>query len=756
MHDTLTQLLRHRPVFGQGARLIPETIGIAILIYAATHFAQTYLFFARHESFIWFPGGVSLGLAQRWGRRTLPGTFIGLVAYYFLEYGLPAWASVWTSASWIISVQVFLAGMARLGPAGVFAAPIRGLLTFYGLGVVLVPALHTLLDFPLMRMAGLIAPGEDVRSYVFSYWLGEAYGGLLLAPGVYLAGQDFSRHCQGPQAGYPDRIGAEKLLWSGLAALLLSVAYYFGHTHFYAGIQDIALILYPMLAWSALRLGVAFTNLAVAVVTIAVFSFTAFGLGGTPAPETHQAMIALSSFIVTIAVMAQTLAVLDLERRLRMARLAYAADHDWLTDLDNIFGYRSVAAALIEKSKARGRAYALAYITVKEQRILEQGYGIEARNEFLRRLGEFLRRCLPAEVALARISGGNFTALFTASEPDQAREQLEEIRHRLAAFRFGWGSQSFGVTPAIRLVPIDGGIEDPDRLLEWVDASPDDAESHGTVTELAKASYAPMLDRRREKARWFAEIQDALAENRFELYAQRIQPIGAEAETRTRDGERLEILLRMRGSDGRCLAPGHFLPHAERFLLLPKIDQWVFTHVCEWFATHPACLERTAKISINLSGQSISDRAFREALQEAIKCPGIPPAKLCFEITESEAISNIELAVDFFDQLRALGCTVSLDDFGTGMSSLAYLKLFRCDYLKIDGIFVRNLTRHSTDFEIMRCIQNVAAAMGLETVAEYVELETVLNCLRELGVDYAQGYGVGKPMPLREFFRLGD
>jgi EAL domain-containing protein (putative c-di-GMP-specific phosphodiesterase class I) len=189
---------------------------------------------------------------------------------------------------------------------------------------------------------------------------------------------------------------------------------------------------------------------------------------------------------------------------------------------------------------------------------------------------------------------------------------------------------------------------------------------------------------------------------------------------------------------------------------LPQIDHWVFTRVCEWLEAHPGCLKAVAKVAINISGQSLDDASFRNALLECLRRTSVPLTKLCFEITESEAISNVQSAVKFFEQLRSSGASVSLDDFGTGLSSFEYLKHFHVDYLKIDGMFVRSLERGSHDYVIIKAIQSVAAAMQIETVAEYVENEGIVACLRELGVHYAQGYAIGKPQSLSDMFPLSE
>jgi EAL domain-containing protein (putative c-di-GMP-specific phosphodiesterase class I)/integral membrane sensor domain MASE1 len=744
----LSRISRPNPVLTVGFQ-----IAIALIIFGATHLSQTFHFFGRHESFVWFPAGISLGIVQRLGLRTMPAIFAGLAAYYIGVYKLPVWASIWTSTTWSISLLVFYFGLRRYGPRDIIEAPLRSLVAFYLIGVVLTPATHTVLDLPMMILAGLIEPGDDLRTYVFSYWLGEAYSALLLAPSIYLAGQDFKRYYQGPMAVYPN-IRREKIIWSAIAFCLLAATYYFGQFHFYAGVQDIEFVLFPMLAWSALRLGVVFTKAAVVIVSFSVFTFTAFGLGGTPAPVTNQTMIALLTFVLTISVMAQLLVVQDLERRLHNAKLAYAATHDWLTDLGNVLSFRNAVTAQIAISKATQRQFALGYIETHEHRALEYGYGIRARNGFLRQLGSFIASGLAADTEIARVSGGNFTVLFKADGIETARDKLGELQRKLTAFRFVWGSKIYRISPKFRIAPVDASVLNADRLLEWISGKTEQPEQIGQVNILSGDTLGAELQERRAQVHWLAEIQEALADNRFLIMAQRIQRIKPATEHRAEPEDRLEILVRMLTKGDQIIPPGLFLPHAERFNLLPRIDQWVFTHAGNWFASRPDCLERTAKISINISGQSLGDPEFRKSLLQYLDNTPIPRTKLCFEITESEAISNLKSAVSFFEDLRATGVSVSLDDFGTGLSSFEYLKRFRVDYLKIDGIFIRMLEVNSHDYAIVKAIQDVANTMNIETVAEFVETDVILACLRELGVNFAQGYAVGKPMTLPRFFGL--
>ncbi len=735
-------------------RNLGRNAGVALAIFIAAHLAQTYLFFDRHESFVWFPSGLSLGLMLRQGTGILPGIFAGLALYYAGIYGLPVWAALWTASTWSVALAVCRNGMLRRGPASPFAAPIHALLAYYVFGVVLAPLLHTLLDLPMMRMAGLLSATDDARSYLFSYWLGESYSALVLGPLFYLWGRDYSRYHTGPTAVYADVDIREKIVWSLIVAMLLGLTYYLGQQHFYAGIQDVELVLYPMLAWSALRLGVIFTNAAVLIVSAAIFTFTAFGLAGTPAPQTQQALIALATFVLTIAVMAQMLAVQDLERRLRNARLAHAASHDWLTDLANIWSFRGALHAQIHISKATQRQFALGYISLHEHQSLEEGYGVKARNELLRRFGRFLAQGLSSDVTVARLTGGNFSVLFTASDLTSATEEMTALHQKCNAFRFTWNAKIYHIAPRFRLMPIDGSIENPDTLMECISGPAVDSEHNGRINVIMRETLDPILRQRRTQVHWLAELQAALTEDRLQLFAQQIRTISpTSADDDTREA-RMEILVRLLTPAGQIIPPCDFLPPAESYRMLPAIDLWVFTHTCAWFEAHPQALAQTAKISINVSGQSLSDADYRTALREALQTSPVTPQKLCFEITESAAISNIDAAVGFFDQLRAAGASVALDDFGTGMSSFEYLKHFRVDYLKIDGLFVKSLRRQSTDYVIVQAIQNVAQSLGIRTVAEYVESAETHACLRELGVNYAQGYAVGKPLPLAEFFAM--
>jgi EAL domain-containing protein (putative c-di-GMP-specific phosphodiesterase class I) len=252
------------------------------------------------------------------------------------------------------------------------------------------------------------------------------------------------------------------------------------------------------------------------------------------------------------------------------------------------------------------------------------------------------------------------------------------------------------------------------------------------------------LTRRLSQSQWINQINHALRHDRFLLYRQRIVSLGSPGET----GEHFEVLLRMLDRRGQPIMPHEFLPVAEQSYLATQIDGWVIRQVVEWFEEHPERLERTALCSINLSGHSLGNRELFRIIREHFDQASIPPHKICFEVTETAAVTRLNQAVEFIKALKRMGFKFSLDDFGSGFSSFAYLRNLPVDYLKIDGQFIRNIHIDPVDRAMVKSIIEIAKLMGKSTVAEYVENQQILSVLQELGVDFAQGYHFSRPQPL--------
>jgi EAL domain-containing protein (putative c-di-GMP-specific phosphodiesterase class I) len=243
---------------------------------------------------------------------------------------------------------------------------------------------------------------------------------------------------------------------------------------------------------------------------------------------------------------------------------------------------------------------------------------------------------------------------------------------------------------------------------------------------------------------WVGRIQRALEENRFRLY---YQPIVALSEVNSNE-VRCELLLRLKEQTGDVVLPGAFLPAAERYDLAVAIDRWVVSHALDWLAARPSFIDQVAHCAINLSGHSLADTTTAAFIESQFQTTKVPPERICFEVTETAAIANLGTAATLFDRLRELGCKFALDDFGTGLSSFAYLKTLPVDYLKIDGTFVKDIADDPIDFAMVKSINELGHVTGKKTIAEFAENDAIVEKLRALGTDYAQGYGIGRPKPL--------
>ena len=296
------------------------------------------------------------------------------------------------------------------------------------------------------------------------------------------------------------------------------------------------------------------------------------------------------------------------------------------------------------------------------------------------------------------------------------------------------------------VVMLDRESVDVASALSAADAACYGAKDHGRNRVQVYETGDKALIQRQGEAHKVAQIRNALEENRFILS---YQPVVAVA----RPGElelHMEILVRMLGSNGEIISPGEFIPAAERYNLMSAVDRWVVSATLKWLSEHHASMGEFGMCAINLSGQSVGDERFLEFLLHELREFSPPPGILCFEVTETAAVANLASASEFIRKVKQQGCSFALDDFGSGMSSFAYLKNLPVDYLKIDGNFVKDMVKDPVDYAMVEAIHRVGSVMGIKTIAEFVENLDILNSLREIGVDYAQGYGICKPRLLSE------
>jgi diguanylate cyclase (GGDEF)-like protein/PAS domain S-box-containing protein len=421
-------------------------------------------------------------------------------------------------------------------------------------------------------------------------------------------------------------------------------------------------------------------------------------------------------------------------------RLSYHASHDILTGLVNRREFENRLERALKSAKARETSYAVCYLDLDQFKIVNDTCGHSAGDALLGQLGALLKSKIRWRDTLARLGGDEFGVLLESCSLEEAMQTAESLRSAISEYKFMWDERSFRLGVSIGVVPITADSEDVAALLSAADSACAAAKEAGRNRIHSFQENDIDLMRRRREMQWAARINNALEENRFELYRQTIQPLQVEEQ-----GAHYEILLRMRDENGGIISPGLFIEAAERYGITPGIDRWVIRSAFRWLVSEADERERLAMCSINLSGQSLGDEKFLPFVIDQFQMSGLDATKICFEITETAAIASYSKANRFINALKELGCKFALDDFGTGLSSFGYLKHFPVDFLKIDGSFVKEILHDPIDREMVRSINEIGHLTGKKTIAEFAENEEIITMLRGMGVDYAQGYGVSEP-----------
>ncbi len=434
------------------------------------------------------------------------------------------------------------------------------------------------------------------------------------------------------------------------------------------------------------------------------------------------------------------------EARSLSEQLAHQASHDALTGLFNRRAFERRLQQLLETARTEKIEHVLCYLDLDQFKVINDTCGHTAGDELLRQLGGWLAHQVRGPDTLARLGGDEFGILLERCTVAQAARVTAAVQKAIEGFRFQWSEKSFSIGASIGVVSINEASEDMAGVLRMADAACYAAKDAGRNRVHVYREDDTELAKRRGEMHWVAVINQALEEDRFLLHCQAFVPLAGGAD----QSEGYELLIRMEDEDGRVVAPGAFLPAAERYNLATKLDRWVVRKAFEWLRRHPQHLERVLVCSINLSGNSLGDDEFLEFVIRQLDESEIPPAKICFEITETAAIANLTSATHLIKALKELGCRFALDDFGSGLSSFAYLKNLPVDFLKIDGMFVKDMVDDPIDFAMVKAINDMGHVMGKKTIAEFVENDAILARLRALGVDYAQGYGVGVPLSIEE------
>lgn len=428
-------------------------------------------------------------------------------------------------------------------------------------------------------------------------------------------------------------------------------------------------------------------------------------------------------------------------------QLSWQASHDSLTGLVNRRELERRLAQLLDASHGQGRQHVLLYIDLDNFKTVNDSCGHAAGDELLRNLTTLMGTKIRGSDTLARVGGDEFAALLENCPLDQGLRIANGIREVVRDFRFVWEGRSFTVGASIGLVPIDaasGGIAD---VLTAADACCYEAKNKGRDRVQV---HRPQLTAQREagEPQMISRLSNAFENGDFVLYQQLIHPLKQAVSS-----PHFEVLVRLRGSDGELIPPMAFIPAAERYNLLTAIDRFVITELLHLLSARSrsgaAPIAPDAGLySVNLSGASIDDSSFPDFLRRQLAKYPVPASQLCFEVTETTAISNLTKAAELMHELKSIGCRFALDDFGIGMSSFAYLKYLPVDFLKIDGTFVKDMATDEMDCAIVEAINRIAHILGMQTVAEIVEDQVTLDRLCAIGVDYAQGFHIARPEPL--------
>ena len=461
----------------------------------------------------------------------------------------------------------------------------------------------------------------------------------------------------------------------------------------------------------------------------------------------HQYSIELTTAMIkdeADGVSGLILAFKDVSNQRQLAHeLSYQATHDVLTGLVNRREFEARLTRAIKKSAETTNQHVLCYLDLDQFKVVNDTAGHRAGDELLKQISLLIKENIRSRDTLARIGGDEFGLILENCPINRANEIVETLIYELRSYRFVWQDDIFTVGLSVGIAPITKNITSSEHLLSRADLA------CYTAKEQGRNRSHIFDDSNSEPAQKYSEIlraaglASALEKDQFRLFCQPIYSI--------KQGERrissYEILVRLVDNNGDLIMPGSFIPAAERYGLMAEVDRWVIKNALQQFSQ--GHIEKTnTRIAINLSGNSLNDDALLEYVESQLNEYSVDPGNICFEITETAAIHNINRAINFIKALKSKGCWFALDDFGSGLSSFSYLQKLPIDYLKIDGSFVRDIATNAVDRAMVVAIKEIGHTMGINIIAEYAESEAVIDELKAIGVDYAQGFALQKPVEL--------
>ena len=426
-------------------------------------------------------------------------------------------------------------------------------------------------------------------------------------------------------------------------------------------------------------------------------------------------------------------------------RLSYQASHDALTGLMNRREFEVRLKQAIRNAQTEDTSHSLCFLDLDKFKIINDTSGHAAGDEFLKQISGTIQSLLRQTDVLARLGGDEFAIILDQCSIHQAQNISEQIINKIRETRFSWGKNSFETGASVGIAPISKFTISSSEAMSTVDAACYEAKNKGrNRIQVFEPDNADFVKHKKETS-WIQKIKKAITDDSFELYFQEIININPKYPT----PKTIELLIRL-NNKGEIIYPNSFIPTAERYNLMPIIDEWVINNAFDFIKRYQEKHNSDIRVSINLSGQSLSeDSVLNLITQKLRKEKHIKKELICFEITETAAIANLTKAIEFIASVKQMGCNFSLDDFGSGLSSFSYLKNMPVDNLKIDGIFIRDIHNDPVNKVFVESIHNISKIMGIKTTAEYVENEEILECITAIGIDYAQGYHISRPVPVK-------
>jgi diguanylate cyclase (GGDEF)-like protein/PAS domain S-box-containing protein len=434
------------------------------------------------------------------------------------------------------------------------------------------------------------------------------------------------------------------------------------------------------------------------------------------------------------------------ETRNMERKICYQATHDALTGLMNRSEFEARLGSAVDTARRLGEHHVLCFMDLDQLKIINDTCSHESGDDLLRSVTELLHGCLRDSDVLARLGGDEFGMLLNFCSLEDAAELAAKMLAGIQSLRFSSCGRTFEIGASIGLTSINPRSESVTSIMSEADLACYASKDLGGNRLHIYQPGDQALAKRHEEMQWVSRLTAAIDTGRLLLYCQDIVPVDPASCV----GRHIEVLVRMLDENGAMVPPGRFMPAAERYNVIGNLDRWVISNSFSWYNANREmqCVTDLDVLAINLSGSSINDSGFLSFIKAEIGKYNIPPAVLCFEITETVAIANLQTASMFIQELRQLGCRFALDDFGSGLSSFSYLKNLQVDYLKIDGSIVREIDSDAVNAAMLSSIQQLGRAMCIKTVAEFVETDAIMEKLAEIGVDFAQGFGIARPVPL--------